>query len=1024
MRLFDLLDAHHDRQVLWVCGPPGAGKTTLIATWLDRPETPALWYHADAGDRDPGAFFAYLTELAAASTRSTSRTLPTFGPEHERDTSTFARLFFRRFFASLPLRASLVIDNHHDASCNTFDALLRDAIAEIPEGRQLVVVSRAEVPAVLSRALANQSIGRVGWEDLRLTPQESESLLSGQTTLHPGQAAQLHRLCGGWAAGLVLMASSTRAFPGLDAESEGAALFEYFATEVFESIPEADRAVLLATAAFPQFTAEMAATISERASAGVLLDQLTERQYFTERRVAQEVSFRYHDLFRDFLQAKARRTFGDAAWEATLNRAALMLFSRGEADAAIECLRAARNWEAVGDAVASHARPLLAKGRWRTVLGWLDDIPVATLEANPWLLYWRGSARAGSDPPGGRAILEKAFAAFGVAEDAAGQLTTCAAILKSFFSEWNTGQCIEGWVDATEHLLSVDIAMPAAVREAALPALVHAMLIRMPTNPRVREYAHEVERDLHLTVDPNERLTKAMTLMYYFYEMGEFERSAQAFERIETDLARDDALPINRCFGWYRKSYHAYFCSDFVAAREAQSKGIEIAREFGLGKLEYVIRVSQAMTLLANGDLDGMRKLRGELLRLLVPQVHQHAVAFHWLDFWTALIAEDRGEARRIWDNFSRLPPVGMPINTKYNHAVVWFLCIEGKAGTAIERIGAWRRPLADLGSDWIEFNFLAMDACAFLHLPDAHRLDASLRAMMTLGRRHRFSSLATWIPRMASTLCAAAWARGIETEYVRWLVNLRGLEPPEPDTPDWPRAIEVRTLGTFAILLGGQLADFGQKAPRRPLALLKAVITAGTAGLSTERARALLWAELDGDAAAEALAAALHRLRKMLGDSNALRLNDGRIALDTKIVWVDALAFDRLAEHADEQAQQQALALYRGPFLPLDETEAWTIAMRDRLRARFATLVARRASVLERTSRFDEAVACYQAGIGAEPLAETLYQGLMRCHLALGRRAEGASVYRQLRQTLSVILGIAPSAQSESLGKALLAPD
>jgi LuxR family maltose regulon positive regulatory protein len=553
---------------------------------------------------------------------------------------------------------------------------------------------------------------------------------------------------------------------------------------------------------------------------------------------------------------------------------------------------------------------------------------------------------------------------------------------------------------------------------------VHAMLVRMPTNPRLPEYAREVEHNLQHAADPNERLSMAMTLMYYFDEMGEFDRSGLAFERIEADLARDDALPINRCFAWYRRSFQAYFRSDFTAAREAQANAIEIAGEFGLGELEYVTRVSQAMTLLANGDVDGMRRLRGDLLRMLIPQVHQHAIAFQWLDLWSALVADDRAEARRIWDGFSRLPPAGVPIYTKYNHAVVWFLCTEGKGTVALERIAAWRSQLAELENDWNDFNFLAMEACAHIHLGDVDRRDSTLRAMMALGRRHRYSSLATWIPRMVSSLCAAAWARGIETEYIRWLVNLRKLDPPEPDTPDWPRAIEVRTLGTFAILLGGQPADFGQKAPRRPLALLKAVITAGSAGLSTERARALLWSELDGDAAAEALAAALHRLRKVLGDPNALRLNDGRIALDAKLVWVDAFAFDRLAEHADEQVQQQALALYRGPFLPLDEAEGWTIAMRDRMRTRFGTLVARRASALERTSRFDEAIACYQAGIGAEPLAETLYQGLMRCHLTLGRRAEGASVYRQLRQTLSVILGIAPSAQSESLGKALLSPD
>ncbi|MBX9962873.1 MAG: hypothetical protein K2Y35_07465 [Burkholderiales bacterium] len=1024
VRLFELLEAHGDRPVLWICGPPGAGKTTLVATWLDQLAVPALWYHADPGDKDPGAFFAYLAELAHATAGAAGRGLPVFGPEHERDTSAFARLFFRRLFAVLPTDAVLVIDNHHDAAGSAFDALLRDATVEVPPGRRLVVVSRAEVPPALSRALANQSIGRIGWDELRLTPGESEQLLSDRTSMHPAQAAELHRVCGGWAAGLILMASSTRTFPALSAESEGAALFEYFATEVFEAIPEADRSVLLATAAFPQFTVEMAVAISGQAAAGTLLDRLAERQYFTERRVAQEAAFRYHDLFRDYLQAQAVRTFGPTAWQGTLERAAAILFGRGDADAAIECLRAAENWPAVGDAVALHARPLLAKGRWRTVLGWLDQIPAATLESNPWLLYWRGSARAGSDPPGGRSILEKAFAAFGAAGDATGQLTTCAAILHSFFSEWNNGASMEPWIEATERLLSADAAMPPGVRETALPALVHAMLVRMPTNARLPEYAREVERNVQLAVDPNERLSMAMTLMYYFDEMGEFDRSGAAFERIEPDLARDDALPINRCFGWYRLSYHAYFCSDFAAAREAQRNGIGIAREFGLGELEYVTRVSQAMTVLANGDVDAMQQLRGELLRVLIPQVHQHAIAFQWLDLWSALVAEDLGEARRIWDGFSRLPPAGVPIYTKYNHAVVWLMCIEGKAAAALERVTAWRGPLVQLDNDWTEFNFLAMEACACLHLPDEQRADAALHAMMTLGRRHRYSNLATWVPRMASELCAAAWARGIETEYVRWLVSSRGLDPPEPDTPDWPRAIEVRTLGTFAITLDGRAVDFGQKTPRRPLALLKAVISAGPAGLSTERARALLWTELDGDAAAEALAAALHRLRKVLGDPNALRLNDGRITIDHRMVWVDAFAFDRLAEHAHEHAQHQALELYRGPYLPLDETENWSISMRDRLRARFATLVTRRALALERTSRFEEAIACYHAGIGAEPLAETLYQGLMRCHLTLGRRAEGASVYRQLRRTLSVILGISPSAQSESLGKALLAPD
>jgi len=1023
-RLFDVLDSLYDRPLTWVCGPPGSGKTTLVASWLDARGTLALWYHADPGDRDPAAFFSYLTELAPVGRSSPARPLPVFGREHERDPAAFARLFFRRFFALLPAHTVLVIDNHHDASCHAFDSLLRDASTEVPESRQLIVISRAEAPPVLARAVLNQAMGRIDWDGLRLTAEESEALLGRQSEVPKGHAAELHRLCGGWVAGLVLLGMTTRALHSLDADAQGLALFEYFASEVLERIPVSDRALLLSTAAFPQFDTAMATRISGHPTAGAVLDRLTERQYFTERRIAGEPSFRYHDLFRDFLRAEARRTFGEPGWHSTLQRAAQILFDRGEADAAIECLRAAHDWDAVADAVTRHARTLLAQGRWRTVLGWLDEIPPDTFVANPWLQYWKGSARTGADPPGGRALLEQAFAAFGTRNDVAGQVTVCSAILNSYFTEWNISPSIDPWIERTEQLLSGTAVVPHEVREAALPALVQSMLDRTPTHPRIPDYGREVERSLAATVDPNIRLVKSAMLMYYLDEMGAFDRSDAAFDRVHADLLRDDALPALRSLCWHRRGYHCYFVGDFEAARVAQDNGIRIAREFGLLEIEFVIRMGQAMTLLAQGRCDEMPGVRTEMLRCLIPQVHLHAIGFQWIELWYSLVREDLAAANTVWDAFSRMPPAGIPIYTTYNHAVIWLMCLQGKAAAALDRIDSWRRQLTGLASDWKEFNFLAMEACARLFLEDGDAADASLRAMMALGRRHRYANLLTWIPQMAAQLCAAAWARGIETEYVRWLVDARGLTPPQPDLRDWPRPIEVLTLGTFEVLLKGQLAEFGQKAPRRPLALLKATIAAGAAGLSSERARAVLWPELDGDAASEALAAALHRLRKLLGDADTLRLSDGRLMVNEQRVWVDALAFERLADHADEQAQKQAIALYRGAFLPMDDGEAWSMTMRDRLRSKFATVIARRALALERGNRHDEAIEYYRSGIGAEPLTETLYQGLMRCYLAQGRRAEGASVYRQLRQTLSVILGISPSAQSESLGKALLAPD
>ena len=169
-----------------------------------------------------------------------------------------------------------------------------------------------------------------------------------------------------------------------------------------------------------------------------------------------------------------------------------------------------------------------------------------------------------------------------------------------------------------------------------------------------------------------------------------------------------------------------------------------------------------------------------------------------------------------------------------------------------------------------------------------------------------------------------------------------------------------------------------------------------------------------------------LHRLRKLLGHPGAIQLSERTISIDRKQCWVDAWAFEQRSVEdlagtpADKDKTAAAWELYKGIFLPDDLDSSWTFSMRERLRGQFLRHVARTGKGHEDAGRLEDAALLYQKGIEADNLAEEFYQGLMRCHILQDRRAEAMAIYRRLRQTLSVTLGIKPSPHSEQLFRSI----
>ena len=136
-RLFALLDANRGRPLVWIASPPGAGKTALIASYLEARDLPAVWYQVDSSDADPATLFHYLSLAASGLRDHDDPPLPRFVPEHLADLASFAKLFFRVFFAQLPAGVALVVDNYQEVSVEApMQEIVCQAAGETPAGTQ------------------------------------------------------------------------------------------------------------------------------------------------------------------------------------------------------------------------------------------------------------------------------------------------------------------------------------------------------------------------------------------------------------------------------------------------------------------------------------------------------------------------------------------------------------------------------------------------------------------------------------------------------------------------------------------------------------------------------------------------------------------------------------------------------------------------------------------------------------------------------------------------------------------------
>ena len=902
-RLFRQLDENLRRKIVWVSGPAGAGKTSLLSTYLETRRLHSLWYQIDVRDADLATFFQYLR--LAVQGRRRGAPLQVFAPEHVAELEAFSRRFFEAFFARFQEQIILVFDAYEKVAPDSrIHEVLLTLVSELPSHARVVVVSRGNTPPALARWVASPEFSAVDREQLVFSADESRTLAGSWGVHDETDIAMLLQISRGWAAGIILLLRAARGGVSFERSTDSPEmLFGYFASEIFARIPAAQREFLQQTAFIPHITPALARQLTGEPRSARILAELNRDNFFTERKSHSQAIYEYHPLFRDFLIDRAAESLGAAEVAALRTRSALLLEADGQVDVAALLLIEAQDWERVKGFVHKYADDLMGRGRFHTLRGWIDAIPPQIAKEAPWVLLWKGICQAGAHEAAYPDAVRDACLLFDGTGDFVGSFSGRIWRIRLSASLAEVDECLaELETIADRHFKSASAEDEAqilgtfgrfrfdprlSVDHPLLARLIQraAELARQHQDPSLRlrmvnfvcsaaslsgDYVRleaTLAEHRHLLDDPRvgagERLNFMIVMALLRASQGMWHEASSIIEQVR-ELVETTGFPAHAATLATAALRCHISLGDMDAARAATNRLALLAGSSAMTRIHVLnarIHVS-----VADGDLDATDEAIAELLRLVPPGTSFRSR----VESLYGLVLLEKGEQLRAVEQLqiaTQLARQGSQSICLYP-ALLLSALAESRAG---------------------------MPEAALQHLAEG----------LALGQRAHVRVGATVLPRrLVSEVCELALRNGVEVEVARDLIATLRLEPPSAESDDWPWPVRVRLLGGFELETERGAEERkqarGRKQPLKPLELLKFLVAQSGTGIGVGRVIDALWPEAEGDAGKKSFEITLHRLRKLLGSDQAIRLEGGKLALNTTLCWIDCFAFERLAAQAE----------------------------------------------------------------------------------------------------------------------------
>ncbi len=1080
-RLLERLRADVCSRRVFIHGQAGQGKSTLAAQHVHSSGSPCIWIDLNGQDRSPWSLCAKLFCCGDDESASAELERETFtarpSPEESRAECRY-RFWARAFTEWVLPETNVVLDGLEALGADSAGlAFIKVLLRESQSDCRFVLLSRAAPPQWIQDMVVRGEADLLENDDLAFTLEDVEAFfrIRLQTGLSKGVWEKVLAETAGWPAGLNMLASLCDHLPAMDLNEAAIrdlsprlreAAAEYFQQSVLSWLSQQELWVLIRCSLFEVIDASLARTVLQtRDKLQVFRDLCRNRVFLNP--VAQDgqgLAYRLHPLFRAALTDLFQEELSEQEHQSVLTQAGQAYEEQDHPLQALSCYLQAKAFDQGISILHRTGFGRLYADHGKALFPLLDSFPQAFREHEPWLLFWRALATRFRELDANIQRLGKAESFFEHRGDHRGRLLALAFLVEAIAFRGRDVVPLGRTMDEAQKLLA-SLGLDAFPEERALllVQLGHACATRLGQADKGYRLcqqagwlASQLQRDdLSCLVT----LYKGLVLVW----CGDFAQAEELYQALDQSpfISCQTELQVMLRMAW---AGMAAIKGDSDAAAHHVQQAQESATECGLTYLAPVALFYDVFLHLARKEhfqaAQSCRRLLGyakerdnmflsfrSLLWLGLTRHHQGAFEQARNDFEQAMAGFGSKTCpsashlflARILNgiNAIHLQDTDYALTVfedclqQFEHQSNGLLETLARAGRALALIAKDRQSDArpDLEKVFQTLEQWKAHGCVFLSDHDLQicclgALELKLeKAQPTVLPLLEKNSLAN------SSRDLVAKVSGQEPHDMPYNQNVCRIVQKQKA----PR-IEIRTMGDFQVLKGGQELEDGVKSGHLPQRLLKAIIARGGEAVDVSQLQEDIWP--DCDTAHGRFKIALHRLRKALEPdydqalgSTYLHLSQSRVSLDPDLISLDVRRFEEhahLGGRCEDKGElntalshyDQALTLYRGPFLPEEDLAPWAENKRNALKSRYLGVLMSCARLHKQRGANTRAAALYHKVVEEDPLYEEGYRQLMILYTNMKLNNEALQVYQTCARQLWSCLGVDPDPVTVSLWK------